>query len=130
MSPTGIDGSAPNAIEVRNLYKRFGRQQVLNGVNLDCPHGAITAIVGPSGCGKTVTLRHLNLLLHPDSGRIVIDGVDVSKMRGRALDPVREKFGMLFQGNALFDSMTVFENVAFPLIEKTRLSAARDRKGG
>ena len=56
MSPTGIDGSAPNAIEVRNLYKRFGRQQVLNGVNLDCPHGAITAIVGPSGCGKTVSL--------------------------------------------------------------------------
>ncbi len=128
MSPTGIDGSAPNAIEVRNLYKRFGRQQVLNGVNLDCPHGAITTIVGPSGCGKTVTLRHLNLLLHPDSGRIVIDGVDVSRMRGRALDPVREKFGMLFQGNALFDSMTVFENVAFPLIEKTRLSQAQIEK--
>jgi phospholipid/cholesterol/gamma-HCH transport system ATP-binding protein len=125
MSPTGVDGSAPNAIEVRNLYKRFGRQTVLKGVNLDCPHGAITTIVGPSGCGKTVTLRHLNLLMHPDSGRIVIDGVDVSRMRGRALDPVREKFGMLFQGNALFDSMTVFENVAFPLIEKTRLAEAQ-----
>jgi phospholipid/cholesterol/gamma-HCH transport system ATP-binding protein len=128
MSPTGSDGSEPNAIEVRNLHKRFGRQAVLKGVNLDCPHGAITTIVGPSGCGKTVTLRHLNLLMHPDSGRIVIDGVDVSRLRGRVLDPVREKFGMLFQGNALFDSMTVFENVAFPLIEKTRLNEAQIEK--
>ncbi len=124
MSPTRTDSAGPNAIEVRHLHKRFGRQRVLNGVNLDCPHNVITTIVGPSGCGKTVTLRHLNLLLHPDSGRIVIDGVDVSRLRGRVLDPVREKFGMLFQGNALFDSMTVFENVAFPLIEKTRLSEA------
>src|SRR5271157_282311 len=122
----GRDASAQqanggNAIEVRDLRRRFGRQQVLAGVTLDFPAGKITTIVGPSGCGKTVLLKHLNLLLRPDSGRIVIDGVDVTRMRSRALDPVREKFGVLFQANALFDSMTVFENVAFPLVEKTRL---------
>jgi phospholipid/cholesterol/gamma-HCH transport system ATP-binding protein len=128
MSPAGIDGTGRNAIEVRELRKRFGRQQVLDGVDLDCPTGAITTIVGPSGCGKTVTLKHLNLLMRPDSGRISVDGVDVTQMGSRALDSVREKFGVLFQANALFDSMTVFENVAFPLVEKTRLSAAEIAK--
>jgi phospholipid/cholesterol/gamma-HCH transport system ATP-binding protein len=122
MSSAETSDSGPNAIEVRDLRKRFGRQQVLDGVNLDCPRGAITTIVGTSGGGKTVLLKHLNLLLRPDSGRIVIDGVDVTQLRSRALDPIREKFGVLFQANALFDSMTVFENVAFPLVEKTRLS--------
>ena len=128
MSRTGTGGSGANAIEVRGLRKRFGHQQVLDGVDLDCPRGAITTIVGPSGCGKTVMLKHLNLLLRPDSGRIVIEGTDVSAMRGRGLDSVREKFGVLFQANALFDSMTVFENVAFPLVEKTRLSEAEIAK--
>ena len=128
MSSTGTDGSGPNAIEVRGLRRRFRHQQVLDGVDLDCPRDAITTIVGPSGCGKTVLLKHLNLLLRPDSGRIVIDGTDVSAMRGRGLDSLREKFGVLFQANALFDSMTVFENVAFPLVEKTRLSEAEIAK--
>jgi phospholipid/cholesterol/gamma-HCH transport system ATP-binding protein len=114
--------AAGNEIEVRELRKRFGRQQVLDGVDLDVPAGKITTIVGPSGSGKTVLLKHLNLLLRPNSGTIIIDGVDVTKLSGRALDAVREKFGMLFQAGALFDSMTVFENVAFPLVEKTRLS--------
>jgi phospholipid/cholesterol/gamma-HCH transport system ATP-binding protein len=111
-----------NALEVRDLRKRFGRQQVLDGVTLDFPAGQITTIVGPSGSGKTVLLKHLNLLLRPDSGTIVIDGVDVTKLSGRALDAVREKFGMLFQAGALFDSMSVFDNVAFPLVEKTKLT--------
>jgi phospholipid/cholesterol/gamma-HCH transport system ATP-binding protein len=114
--------TAPNAIEVRGLSRRFDRQQVLDGVDLDVPAGQVTTIVGPSGCGKTVLLKHLNLLLRPDSGSIVVDGVEVTGLGGRALDAVREKFGMLFQAGALFDSMSVFENVAFPLIEKTRLS--------
>jgi phospholipid/cholesterol/gamma-HCH transport system ATP-binding protein len=113
--------AAGNAIEVRELRKRFGQQQVLDGVTLDFPAGEITTIVGPSGSGKTVLLKHLNLLLRPDSGTIVIDGVDVTKLSGRALDAVREKLGMLFQSGALFDSLTVFENVAFPLVEKTNL---------
>jgi phospholipid/cholesterol/gamma-HCH transport system ATP-binding protein len=111
-----------NAIEVRDLHKRFGRQQVLDGVALDFPSGKITTIVGPSGSGKTVLLKHLNLLMRPDSGAIVIDAIDVTKLGGRALDGVREKFGMLFQAGALFDSMSIFDNVAFPLVEKTDLS--------
>jgi len=109
------------AIEVRDLRHRFGAQQVLKGVDLDCPRGRITTIVGPSGCGKTVLLKHLNLLMRPDSGRIVIEGVDVTRLGNSGLDEVRRQFGMLFQAGALFDSMTVFDNVAFPLVENTRM---------
>jgi phospholipid/cholesterol/gamma-HCH transport system ATP-binding protein len=115
-------GDAANAIEVRDLRRRFGRQQVLDGVTLDFPAGKITTIVGPSGSGKTVLLKHLNLLLRPDSGTIVFDGIDVTRLGARGMDAVREKFGMLFQAGALFDSMSVFDNVSFPLVEKTRLS--------
>src|SRR6202162_2333040 len=95
--PRETAAAAGNAIEVRELRKRFGQQQVLDGVTLDFPAGEITTIVGPSGSGKTVLLKHLNLLLRPDSGTIIIDGVDVTKLSGRALDAVREKLGMLFQ---------------------------------
>src|SRR6202451_2035 len=121
-APTPDAAPNGNAIEVRDLHKRFGHQQVLDGVTLDFPAGQITTIVGPSGSGKTVRLKHLTLLMRPDSGTIVIDGVDVTKVGGRALDAVREKFGMLFQAGALFDSMSVFDNVPFPLVEETRLS--------
>jgi len=114
--------AAGNAIEVRDLNKRFGHQQVLDGVTLDIPNGKITTIVGPSGSGKTVLLKHLNLLYRPDSGAIIFDGIDVTRLSWKGLDAVREKFGMLFQAGALFDSMPVFDNVAFPLVEKTRLS--------
>jgi phospholipid/cholesterol/gamma-HCH transport system ATP-binding protein len=119
--PAGA-AAAGNAIEVRDLRKRFGQQQVLDGVTLDFPAGKITTIVGPSGSGKTVLLKHLNLLYRPDSGTIIFDGLDVTKLNWRGLDAVREKFGMLFQAGALFDSMTVFDNVAFPLVEKTNLA--------
>jgi phospholipid/cholesterol/gamma-HCH transport system ATP-binding protein len=121
MAENGHRSKIPE-VSVRELRRRFGPQQVLNGVNLDCPEREVTTIVGPSGCGKTVLLKHLNLLLRPDSGQIMIDGTDVSRLGGRALDRVREKFGMLFQAGALFDSMSVFDNVAFPLVEKTRLT--------
>jgi phospholipid/cholesterol/gamma-HCH transport system ATP-binding protein len=113
---------APNAIVVHGLRRRFDHQEVLDGVELTVPTGTITTIVGPSGCGKTVFLKHLNLLLRPDAGSIVIDGVDVTQVGARALDEVREKFGMLFQAGALFDSMSVYDNVSFPLVEKTRLT--------
>jgi phospholipid/cholesterol/gamma-HCH transport system ATP-binding protein len=115
-------------IIVRDLRRRFGVQQVLDGVNLDCPEGKATTIVGPSGCGKTVLLKHLGLLLRPDSGQIIIDGDDVTRLSSRGLDRVREKFGMLFQAGALFDSMSVFDNVAFPLVEKTRMTRAEIAK--
>jgi phospholipid/cholesterol/gamma-HCH transport system ATP-binding protein len=114
--------SAAAAIAVRDLRRRFGRQQVLDGVNLTVQAGKVTTIVGPSGCGKTVLLKHLNLLLRPDSGTIVIDGTDVTHASSRTTEAVREKLGMLFQAGALFDSMSVFDNVAFPLVEKTRLT--------
>jgi phospholipid/cholesterol/gamma-HCH transport system ATP-binding protein len=121
MSAVEHNGKGANAIEVRELYRRFGRQQVLNGVNLDVARGRVITIVGPSGCGKTVLLKHLNLLLRPDSGQILVEGLDVTRLSSRGLDAVRAEFGMLFQGGALFDSLSVFDNVAFPLVEKTRL---------
>lgn len=122
MSEQQVKTDGVNAIEVRELKRRFGRQQVLDGITLDFPAGQITTIVGPSGSGKTVLLKHLNLLLRPDSGKIFIDKVEVTKLGAMGIDAAREKFGMLFQAGALFDSMSVFDNVAFPLVEKTRLS--------
>jgi phospholipid/cholesterol/gamma-HCH transport system ATP-binding protein len=116
------NGSAADAIVVRGLRKRFGHQVVLDGLDLEVPTGTITCIVGPSGGGKTVLLKHLNLLMRADSGTIVIDGVEVTRLRTRGLNEVREKLGMLFQAGALFDSMSIFDNVAFPLVEKTDLN--------
>ena len=108
-------------IQIIDLYKSFEQQQVLNGVNLTIPRGQVTAIIGRSGGGKSVLLKHLIGLMRPDSGQVLVDGIDLGRLRGKALDQVREKFGVLFQGGALFDSLTVFDNVAFPLREKTRL---------
>ncbi len=116
-------------IEMIRLTKSFGKQLVLNDLNLKIPAGKITAVIGPSGEGKSVLLKHMIGLMKPDSGKVLVDGKDITWMGRRQLNRVREKFGMLFQGVALFDSMTVFENVAFPLEEKTRLSKVeiRDR---
>lgn len=109
-------------IQLIDLRKSFEQQQVLRGVNLTIPKGQVTAIIGRSGGGKSVLLKHLIGLIRPDSGQVLVDGTDLARLRGKALDLVREKFGVLFQGCALFDSLTVFDNVAFPLREKTRLS--------
>jgi phospholipid/cholesterol/gamma-HCH transport system ATP-binding protein len=108
-------------IELINVRKAFGRQVVLDDLNLSIPGGSITAIIGPSGEGKSVLLKHMIGLLLPDEGRVLVEGEDITSMRRRQLNLVREKFGMLFQNAALFDSMTIFENVAFPLEEKTDL---------
>jgi len=108
-------------IKIENLRKSFGRQAVLRGIDLEVPTGSITVIIGRSGGGKSVLLKHLLGLLRPDSGQVVVDGLDVTHLRGRALDRVRERYGVVFQGGALFDSLTCEENVAFPLREKTRL---------
>jgi len=109
-------------IKLRNVHKSFGAQKVLDGLDLDIPDGKITAIIGPSGEGKSVLLKHLIGLLQPDSGAVEVDGESIVNLRRSELNRIREKFGMLFQNVALFDSMTVFENVAFPLEEKTPLS--------
>lgn len=111
-------------IELKGVRKSFGRQVVLNGVDLEVPTGQITAVIGPSGEGKSVLLKHMIGLLRPDEGSVVVDGEEISRLGRSAMNRVREKFGMLFQNAALFDSLTVFENVAFPLQEKTKLSPA------
>lgn len=109
-------------IELKKIHKSFGSQKVLNGLNLTIADGKITAIIGPSGEGKSVLLRHIIGLTTPDSGDVLIDNESIVGMKRQELNRVREKFGMLFQNAALFDSMNVFDNVAFPLQEKTRLS--------
>jgi phospholipid/cholesterol/gamma-HCH transport system ATP-binding protein len=114
-------------ISLRNVHKSFGSQKVLDGLDLDIPAGKITAIIGPSGEGKSVLLKHLIGLLQPDSGTVEVDGESILNLRRSELNRIREKFGMLFQNVALFDSMTVFENVAFPLEEKTSFSKAEIR---
>ena len=108
-------------IEIRGLHKSFGALKVLQGVDLQIPKGKITVIVGRSGVGKSVLLKHLIGLIRPDRGRIWIDGVDVTQLGERELNELRKKFGMLFQEAALFDSLNVGENVAFPLREHTKL---------
>jgi phospholipid/cholesterol/gamma-HCH transport system ATP-binding protein len=109
-------------IRVVDLYKSFGGQEVLRGVNLELHAGKITTIIGGSGSGKTVLLKHLNALLRPDRGSVFVDGTDISKLGETALNEIRRKFGVLFQGAALLDSMTIYDNVAFPLRETTKLS--------
>ena len=108
-------------IKLIDVYKSFGKQAVLNGVNLEIEDGKTTVIIGKSGGGKSILLKHIIGLLQPDSGQILIDDLDITKLDEKGLNETRKKFGMLFQEAALFDSMTVGENVAFPLREHTKL---------
>ena len=102
-------------IEFIDVYKSFGDRQILNGVSFTVEEGESFAILGPSGIGKTVTLTHIVGLLKPDSGRIIVDGEDITDMNERQLAPIRKKVQLVFQSGALFDSLTVAENIAFPL---------------
>jgi phospholipid/cholesterol/gamma-HCH transport system ATP-binding protein len=106
-------------IELRNIHKSFGRQRVLSGVSLDIEKGEGLVIIGASGSGKSVLLKHIVGLLKPDKGEVWFDGGRVDNLRERELMEVRTHFGFLFQMGALFDSLTVAENVAFPLVEHT-----------
>jgi len=108
-------------IKLAGVEKTLGGQRVLKGVDIDIPSGKLTTIIGRSGEGKSVLLKHMIGLLQPDRGQVWVGGVDISRLRGKALNEVRKRFAMLFQGAALFDSLTVFENVAFPLREKLRM---------
>jgi phospholipid/cholesterol/gamma-HCH transport system ATP-binding protein len=109
-------------IETRQLKKSFDTQLVLDGVDLRIESGESVAIIGRSGGGKSVLLKHLIALLQPDSGDVLINGESIVRMNERQLLRIREKFGMVFQSAALFDSMTVAENVAFPLIRKKKFT--------
>jgi len=104
-------------IEIVNLHKSFGTNHVLRGVNLTIKEGESLAIIGRSGCGKSVLLKHIVGLLSPDEGYVKFDGKIINELEKKDLYEIRRRFGFLFQGAALFDSMTVEENVALPLIE-------------
>ena len=115
-------------IKIIDLKKSFNSKKVLDGTNLEIEKGKITVIIGRSGEGKSVLIKHIIGLLKPDSGQILLDGQDITKMTERELNEVRRRFGMLFQGAALFDSLTVGENVAFPLREHAGMPEADLKK--
>ena len=108
-------------IKLIGIEKKLGGQPVLQGVDLSIPVGKLTTIIGGSGSGKSVLLKHMIGLLQPDRGEVWIGDVEISRLSGTKLNDVRKRFAMLFQGAALFDSLSVFENVAFPLREKLRM---------
>ena len=114
-------------ITVRDLHKSFGGAPVLRGVDLDVPEGEVTCVIGRSGSGKSVLLRHLVRLLVPDRGRVVVDGAPLDELSYAELRQIRRRFGVLFQGGALFDSMSARANVEFPLETFTDLSRAEVR---
>ena len=109
-------------IAIRGLRKTLGERRVLDGVDLDVADGETVVVLGPSGTGKSVLLKHILGLMKPDSGSIEVDGEQIVGRRERELNVIRRSFGMLFQGSALFDSMSVGENVAMPLREHTKMS--------
>lgn len=119
-----------NAIELKNLHKSFreGRDAILKGINLSFPAGKLTYILGFSGSGKSVMLKHILKLLDPDQGSVIVQGQDLAQLSRAELTQFREKFGMVFQNSALFDDMTIFENVAFPLKEHTSKGQAEIEK--
>ena len=121
MSSCALDPAVPNPeepfIRISGLTQGFGDNQVLRGVDLDVFRGETLVILGGSGCGKSVLIKHLPGLLQPTGGSITVDGVEITGLRERDLGPIRRQMGVLFQGGALFDSLTVGENVAFPLRE-------------
>lgn len=121
MEPNGF-------IECRDLFKTFGEKPVLQGVNLRIERGETMVILGGSGSGKTVLLKHMNGLINPESGEVFVDGVEISGLEEDGLREVRKRVAMVFQGCALFDSLTVAENVAYPLREHTALSAEAIRE--
>src|SRR5216117_137851 len=122
--PHPVPGNGSSMIKVCSLKKRIGQQEILRGVDLEVRTGETLAIIGRSGGGKSVLLKHLVGLMEPDAGEIWIEGKNITGMNERQLGAIRRKVGILFQGGALFDSMTVEENIAFPLRE----AGERDRK--
>ena len=115
-------------IRLENVYKAFSDFEVLKGISCEVKKGEILALIGGSGGGKSVILKHVAGLMSPDQGHVYIDGKDISELRGSDLQQLRSQFGFLFQGGALFSSMTVYDNVAFPLREKTKLSEDKTRE--
>lgn len=115
---------APPQIDIQDLHKSFGGEEVLRGLSLSIPAGKTTVIIGKSGQGKSVLLKHLIGLLRPDRGQVRVDGQDMTQLSAAELNRLRRRFGLVFQDAALFDYLTVEENVAFPLFEHSDLSDA------
>ncbi|MFO8026920.1 MAG: ATP-binding cassette domain-containing protein [Opitutales bacterium] len=108
-------------LTIRGLKKRFGENKVLDGVDLDVPEASVTTIIGKSGIGKSVLLKCISGLMQPDAGRIELDGKPIAASRGGGASGGRHSFSYMFQNNALFDSLTAFENIALPLHETSKL---------
>lgn len=115
-------------LSVHNLVKNFGSKEVLRGVDLEVKKGESLVILGGSGSGKSVLIKIITSLMHPTSGTIKIDGQDITHIRKNERDKLMEKFGFLFQGGALFDSLTVWENIAFRLLYNQKMNKAEARK--
>lgn len=123
-----MTGEPRAAIQLIGVEKSFGPQKVLRGIDLTVREGTTTVIVGGSGQGKSIILKHMLGLIRPDAGQVLVLGRDVARIRARELKEVRKNFGVLFQNAALFDSMTVFDNVALPLRERTKSSEVEIRQ--
>jgi phospholipid/cholesterol/gamma-HCH transport system ATP-binding protein len=123
-----MDRNPESKIRVVNLHKSFGENNVLRGVHLEVRPGESMVVIGGSGSGKTVLIKCIIGLVQPDEGEIFVDGVDIASLNEREMNEIRKKFGMLFQGGALFDSMTIWENVGFGLRQHTRLTEDEIRK--
>jgi len=121
------DQAEPPVLQVDGLSVHFGQQPVLRDISLDIPAGQTLVVLGESGCGKTVLLKTMIGLVRPSRGEVRFEGQPLSSMRERDLAHLRTKYGFVFQGAALFDSMTIADNIAFPLREHTRISAADAR---
>jgi phospholipid/cholesterol/gamma-HCH transport system ATP-binding protein len=113
------DHGSTDAIEIINLVKQFGRARILNGLNLGLPEDQVSMVLGPSGTGKSVLIKHIVGLLYPDSGDVLVHGESIPAMTDDELFEVRKKFGLLFQDGALFGSMNIYDNTAFPLRQHT-----------
>ena len=123
-----MSGAASDIVVIQDVHKTFGETEVLKGIDMVCRRGETTCVVGGSGAGKTTLLRLIVSLEKPESGRILIEGEDIVPMGEHELNQVRKKFGMVYQYAALLDSITVLENVAFPLVEHTKLRRSEIRE--
>jgi phospholipid/cholesterol/gamma-HCH transport system ATP-binding protein len=123
-----MDKESAIKIRVVSLYKSFGEKDVLHGINIEVRQGESMVVIGGSGSGKTVLIKCIIGLMRPDQGEIHVDGLEITSLDEKRMNEVRKKFGMLFQGGALFDSMTVWENVGFGLRQQTRLGEEEIRR--
>lgn len=121
MSDASREPAPKLTLEVRDLHKSFGGQAALRGVDLVVPEGTTCVLMGVSGSGKTVLMKHIMGLMRPDRGVVRVEGEEVAKLDEPSLNQMRRKLGILFQANALFDSLNVYDNVAFPLRERTKM---------